>query len=137
MGSEDDEDDPPAADIQAAVQGLINHELTEEAITRSSKQRSGDQPPQGADSGATPSTNGYLENEPDQQGSFSVQEDSNVQELAAFGKQGWLRYNNSSATEVTIPTTHASEPPLPKLKLRINNGPMTVEKVEPCGVNGL
>lgn len=31
-------------------------------------------------------------------------------------------------------TRNGSDPPLPKLKLRINNGPMTVETVEPCGI---
>jgi len=108
VGSEEDEEDSPTADIKAAVQGLIEHDLSEDKISNHSKKD-------------------------EENTSYS----SEVVTEETSGSDGNNSYEMNHNEVIAAKKSVESQPKqtVPKIKLRLNNGPITVEE-NYCDYNG-
>ncbi|KAA0184155.1 hypothetical protein HAZT_HAZT008957 [Hyalella azteca] len=170
VGSEDEEeeDDARTADIQAAVQDVLEHQLAEEEIKRTSKEKTDLTQNDVAETDTFCTTNDELKaaRKSDLRANVTanhikeaiITNDANGNTDISFGDRKFPK-DDSSATYLNGPfnalnkvnvsgkadtegkRTNLSKgcdpPPVPKLKLRFTNGPMSVEKIGTYDVNGV
>lgn len=159
--SEDDEDTRSAA-IQAVVQGVLDHELAEARITEDSQQHRSDyQSPQTDDPSAVvdetaggrwdiktaltslcePLCNDANGNKTDASSAQAAKLyclEQEIREIQPLDVTERKLHQRDSAASAELAAGAVAPPPVPKLKLRLSNGPSrAIEKVENFDTNGL